>query len=280
MPFLELFDETLDINSTVNYELTVQASSDGFAFVLLDTIRNKYVLLRSAEPEENKYFTSADISDFIGRDDFLLKKYKEVNLVIPSSKFTLVPSPLFDPGRKEEYFTFNLIRAENEEILFNKIANPDAYSVFSVPGAILDSVRKFYPSVYPLHHTKPLLSQLSHQSRSLAGNYVHVHVEREFFNLFLFEHGNLDFSNTFSYRNISDILYYVLNTFKSRGLSHDETIYFSGQTEKFDDLYSNLALYIKNLKFTGPSGNFTFSYVFNEVGLHRFINLFGAASCE
>ena len=47
MPFLELFDETLDINSTENYELSVQVSPDGFPFCLLDTIRNKYVLLRS-----------------------------------------------------------------------------------------------------------------------------------------------------------------------------------------------------------------------------------------
>ena len=36
MPFLELFDETLDINSTENYELSVQVSPDGLSFCLLD----------------------------------------------------------------------------------------------------------------------------------------------------------------------------------------------------------------------------------------------------
>ena len=65
MPFLELFDETLDINSTENYELSVQVSPDGFAFCLLDTIRNKFVLIRSFEPEENKYFNADKVNEIL-----------------------------------------------------------------------------------------------------------------------------------------------------------------------------------------------------------------------
>ena len=58
MPFLELFDETLDINSTENYELSVQVSPEGLSFCILDSIRNKFVLIRSFEAEENKYFNA------------------------------------------------------------------------------------------------------------------------------------------------------------------------------------------------------------------------------
>jgi hypothetical protein len=280
MAFLELFDETLDINSTENYELSVQMGFDGFAFSILDTIRNKYVLLRSSEPDENKYFTADNISDIISKDDFLTKKYRKINIIIPSPGFTLVPAPLFDPGKKEEYFTFNLIRNESDVILSNKIPDPDAYIVFSVPKPLFDVSGRFYPAAYPFHHTKPLLNQVSHNSKSSEGHYIHVHVEKEFFNMLVFDHNILKFSNTFNYRNISDILYYVLNVFKSTGIGHDEAIHFSGQTEKYDDLYSNFALYIRNLKFTDPSGNFTFSYVFNEIELHRYINLFSATNCE
>ena len=280
MAFLELFDETLDINSTENYELSVQLSFDGFAFSVLDTIRNKYVLLRSSEPDENKYFTAENISEIISKDDFLTKKYRKVNLVIPSPRFTLVPAPLFDPGKKEEYYTFNLIRNENDIILSNKIPDPDAFIVYSVPKPLFDVSGRFYPAVYPIHHIKPLLNQVSHNSKSIDGQYIHVHIEKEFFNMLIFDHNILKFSNTFNYRNISDILYYVLNVFKSMGISHDETIHFSGQTEKYDDLYSNFALYIRNLKFIDPSGNFTFSYVFNDIELHRYINLFSITNCE
>ncbi len=280
MPFLELFDETLDINSTENYELSVQMSRDGFAFSLLDTLRNKYILLRSHEPDTDKYLSNDQISEIISKDDFLTRGYKKVNLIIPSYRSTLIPSPLYDPGKKEEYFTLNHIKEDNDTILVNKISDPDAYIIFSVQKYLIDTAAGFYPGVHPCHHTKSLMSQMFHNSRSSDGKYVHLHIEREFFNLFIFENKLLKFSNTFSFRNISDILYYVLNVFKSLDIKNDQILHLSGLTGKYDDIYSNFALYIRNLKFTDPSGNFTFSYVFNDIELHRFINLFTVPGCE
>jgi hypothetical protein len=280
MPFLELFDETLDINSTENYELSVQISPDNLAFAILDTIRNKYILLRSTESDDNKYLSSGDISEIISKDDFLTKKYRKVNIVLPSRKFTLVPAPLFDPAKKEEYFRFNHSRDDNEVILSNKVNDPDAYILYSIPGSIHEIPARFWPAAYTAHHTKPLISQVSLHSKSIPGFYVHVHIEKEFFNVLVYDHGVLKFSNSFTYRNISDILYFVLNIFKTMGISHDEPIYFSGQTGKYDDLWSGFAMYIRNLRFTDPSGSFSFSYVFNDLGLHRFINLFSISTCE
>jgi hypothetical protein len=280
MPFLELFDETLDINSTENYDLSVQLSPDGFAFAILDTIRNKYVLLRSNESDDNKNLTADNISELISKDDFLSRKYKKVSVVMPSPKFTIVPAPLFDPAKKEEYFSFNLNRDENDVIIANKIPDPDAYIVFSVSRSLSEVASHFWPAIYPVHHTKPLLNQLAHYSKSINGFFVHVHIEKEFFNILVYDHGTLKFSNTFTYRNISDILYYVLNVYKSMGINHDESLHFSGYTGKYDDIWSGFAMYIRNLKFTDPTGSFTFSYVFNEIGLHRFINLFSVTSCE
>jgi len=74
MPFLELFDETLDINSTENYELALQVSPDELSFCLLDTIRNKFVLIRSFKPEDNRYFSIDALKDLINNDDFLIWK--------------------------------------------------------------------------------------------------------------------------------------------------------------------------------------------------------------
>jgi hypothetical protein len=63
-------------------------------------------------------------------------------------------------------------------------------------------------------------------------------------------------------------------------IQQEETIHFSGMTEKYDDLSSNFSIYVRNIKFSEPIGNFTFSYVFNETELHRFLNLFSAVNCE
>jgi hypothetical protein len=278
-PNIELFDETLDINSTENYELSIQVSPDGFSFCLLDTIRNKFVLIRAFEPEENKYFNSDKINELLSKDEFLTKRYKKVNIVMPSKKFTLIPAPLFDPAKKDEYFKFNHIKEDGNMIVANRISDPDAYLVFSVPKPVNDLINSFYPGVNTYHHIKPLFDHISHSRKSANGNCIHIHIEREFFNLIIFNNNLLKFCNTFNYRNISDILYFVLNVFKNLDIKQEETIYFSGLTEKYDDLSSNFSIYVRNIKFAEPSGNFTFSYVFNDMDLHRFLNLFSVVNC-
>jgi hypothetical protein len=280
MPFLELFDETLDINSTENYVLSVQVSTDGLSFCILDSIRNKYILIRSFVAEDNKYFNTDKITELISKDDFLSRHYKKVNLVIPSPKFTLVPAPLYDPGKKDEYFTFNHTLEEGNIVMVNKVLDPDAFIVFSVSKPIIGILNNFYPGIYPYHHIKLLLDHTSSSRKSVNGNYIHIHVERDFFNLIIFNDNLLEFCNSFSYRNISDMLYYVLNVFKKLDIKQEETIYLSGLTEKYDDLSSTFSLYIRHIKFAEPSGSFTFSYVFNDTELHRFLNLFSVVNCE
>jgi hypothetical protein len=280
MPFLELFDETLDINSTENYELSIQVSRDGLSFCLLDTIRNKFVLIRSYETDENQYFNTEKTEEILTKDDFLRKRFKKVNLVLPSRKFTIVPAALFDPGKKDEYFTFNHSNDEGNMIVANKINDPDAFIVFSVSKPVVELINNIFTGAHPYHHLKPLLDHISHSRKSVSGNYLHIHIEREFFNLVIHDNNLMKFCNSFNYRNISDILYYVLNVFKTLDIKQEETIYFSGLTEKYDDLSSNFSLYIRNIKFAEPSGNFTFSYVFNDMELHRYLNLFTVVNCE
>jgi hypothetical protein len=280
MPFLELFDETLDINSTENYELSLQVSPDGFSFCLLDTIRNKFVLIRSFEPEENKYFKTDKVNEILSKDDFLTRRYRKVNLVMPAPKFTIIPAPLFDPAKKDEYFTFNHLTCDGNIIISNKLNDPDSFLVFSVSKPIVDLLHSYHPGVLPYHQAKPLLNHISNSRKSVNGNYIHIHVEREFFNLIIFDHNLMRFCNSFKYRNITDILYFALNVFRNLGIKQEETIHLSGLTEKYDDLSSNFSIYVRNIKFAEPSGNFTFSYVFNDTPLHRFLNLFSVANCE
>lgn len=279
MKSLELFDETLDINSTENYDLAVQAGPDGFSFSLLDTLRNKIVLIRAHEPDDNKYYNSENIREFIERDDFLTKKFKKTRIVLPSSRFTVVPAPLYDPAKKNEYFDFNLKKDFDSTILSNKNADPDLFIVFSVNNSLCETVKSYFPDVHPYIHLLPLMDHVSREKRSVHGNYIHVHMERDYFNLVIFSSGDLKICNAFRFKNLSDILYYVLNAFNKLRIKQEETVHFSGCTEKYGDLVQVFGEYVRSVKFADPKGNFTFSYVFNDIELHRHLNLFNVFNC-
>ena len=279
MPFQELFDETLDINSSENYELAVQISSANVAFCILDSLRNKYVMLRSFEAESDDYYTVSDIDEIMQNDDFLNCKYKKVTIITPAEKSTLVPIQLYDSAKKDEFFRLNHLLENNSVIFANKIAVPDAYTVFEVSKTVHDSITNRYPNITPVHHLKPLLNHIYRAGRSCKDNYIHLHVEKDFFNLAILNSSDLKFCNSFNYKNENDILYYVMNVLKSFAISQETTIHLSGLVEKYDDLASAFSVYIKQLKFSQPSGNFSFSYVFNESVLHRYINLFNLPNC-
>jgi hypothetical protein len=198
---------------------------------------------------------------------------------MPSPKFTLIPAPLYDPGRKDDYFSFNHVTVESNIILNNRLTDPDSFLLFAVSKPLHTVIRDIYPAVDPFHHLRVLFDHIAHIRKNAGDYYIHLHVEADFFNLLIFDNNNLQFSNTFNYRNISDILYFTLNVFRNLGIKQEETIYLSGQTERYDDLYSSISLYIRSVRFSEPAGSFTFSYVFNDTDLHRYINLLSVVNC-
>jgi len=280
MPFLELYDETLDINSTENYELSVQAGNDGVSCTILDTLRNKFILLRSYEPDDNGLFDHDKMYEIISRDDFLTRPYKKINVIVPSAKATLVPSALYEESEKEGYFTFNQIRLEGEIILTNEIADPDAVIIFALPGPATDLLNRSFPKGRICHQLKPLFNYLHLNRRATGDHYVHVHLEKDFFNLVIFDQSVLKFCNTFHYQTLSDIQYYVLYVLRRMNVGQEESVCFSGRRVKPKELDVIFSDYIKTIIFAEPSGNFTFSYVFNDTDLYRFLNLFSSTNCE
>lgn len=279
MPLLELFDETLDINSTENYELSVQIGFDGLSYSVLDTLRNKFVLLRDYEPDENTFSDTGRLAELINRDDFLTRRYKRTNLIIPSSKSTLVPAPLFDSTKKEEYFAFNQTIVEGEKILINELSDPDAIVIYSLPESIENLVRVSFPGSQLYHQLTPLFQFISVNRRTSGSYYIHVHLEKDYLNLIIFDQNTLIFCNTFQYKTVTDIQYYVLYVLKRMNITQEEAIYFSGLSGNSKELASCFADYLKTIRFSVPTGNFTFSYVFNNTDLYRYLNLFTATNC-
>ncbi len=280
MPFTELFDETLDINATENYELSLTVAYDGLSFAILDSLRNKFVLIRSVEPDDGRNFNAEKISEIIDKDDFLKRKYKKLVIHTPSRKSTIIPAALYDPGKKDSYFTFNHTVEPGQVIMANRISDPLAFVVFQVPEALTEVLDHHYPGITLYHHTKPLLWYASRKARPVEGNYIQVHIERDFFTLVIYSSDALKYCNSFLYRNVSDIMYYVLNVFKQMNISQEQTIRFSGRTGKYDDISSGFSAYIRTISFCEPYGNNSFSYVFNETELQRYLNLFNSLSCE
>lgn len=280
MPLLELYDETLDINSTENYRLTVQMSPDDLSLSILDTLRNKFILIRSYEPEPGNRFDDAGMEEIISRDDFLTRRFKKVHIVTPSPKSILVPSPLYEDSRRVEYFRFNFCPDEGHIVMANRIQDPDASLLFTVPQSRVELIQSRFPGSGPMHHLKPLLRAVAGSRRPSGGNHIHIHLENDFFNMIIYDQNSLRFCNAFNYQSLPDIQYYVFYVIKRLNIGQDEVIHFSGKTDRHERMAHDFSRYARNIRYAEPAGNFTFSYVFTEKLRNKFYNLFMVLNCE
>jgi hypothetical protein len=277
---LELIDETLNINATDNYDLTLELSEEGVSFAVLDLLRDKYVMLRHYPHDDESVTTGRRFAEIIEADDFLMRRYRKVFIIAPSLNATLIPAAVYENGLREDYFRFNFSTADCGVIVSNSLPFPDAVVLFSPSREVTESIPARWREISPWHHTKPLLSHVSAVCRTNDGCYVHIHFEKDFVTVITAEKRNLTFCNSFATSSPQDGAYYLFSVMDRNGIRHDETIFVSGTVEPYGEAHIALLSFAHNVRFASPVIRQSFSYVMNEVQLHRWLNLFTAASCE
>lgn len=275
----ELFDETLDINSTNNYEISIQLGLNGFSFCLLDNLRNRFVMFRDYKLSGKESGLVNEIKEITAKDEFLSREYRRYRIVFSFEQSTIVPASLYDPAIKDKYFELNHRLEDNYVVSNNRLTNPDAYLLFGVRKDIFDLSVNLFPDASLSHQVKPLLHSSFRQARKNKDRYVRIHFDPGFFTLVIIKDDDLQFFNSFRVRSDSDILYYLMNSFNRFKITDGHVVYLSGHISKFDDLYNNMLRYIKTLKFAVPEGDFSMSYIFDEMGTHQYCNLFNIVNC-
>ncbi len=277
---LELIDETLDINATDNYDLTLELSDEGVSLAVLDLLRGKYVMLRHYPREVPADGTVRPMEEIIEGDDFLRRQYRKVFILVPSPLFTLVPSPVYESRLRDDYFRFNHHMPEETKIFSNNLTFPGAVVLFSPADAAVERITARWRDVTPWHHTKPLLQHVYASCRNPEERYIHLHFEKSFITVVIAEKRNLVFCNSFSCSASSDAAYFLFSVLDRRGIRNDETIHVSGALDPYSEAHIALLNFATNVKFAAPVIRESLSYVMNGVHLHRWLNLFTAAACE
>lgn len=275
----ELFDETLDINSTQNYEISIQVSLDGFSFCLLDILRDRFVMLRDYRLSSKGLSDPSGIRKIISGDEFLGREYRKYRILFATGQSTLVPSALFDPALKDHFFTINYTLDDQHTVVNNKISQPDAFLLFDIDRKILDTMITAFPEASVSHHVRPLLHSSFANSSETSGHHIRLHIEETFFNLIIITGGKLTFFNSFRYRNATDLLYFSMKVLDQHGIGTESELFLSGAVEQGDELFNALRKYVKEIKFAGQVTAHSLSYIFESVWLHRYINLLNITGC-
>ncbi len=275
-------DETLDINITQSYYLSIQVSLNGLSFCILDPVRNKYIALSHQNFENDLVFDDFlnTIENIIKKDDLLSHSYKSTKLIWLSNKNTFIPSSYFNKKNLKKYFEFNQKLDDLDEIHFKELKYVDAYSIFVVPNQIANIFIKQFPDLNFYNQQIPFIEHTLFKYHSESKK-VFVNVNDEFIDLSITENGKLLLYNNFVYKTESDMIYFIMYVFDQFNLNAENTeLILSGFIDKKTSIYSKLKGFINHIRFDKLSEDFSYSYTFNQVPPQSFTNLFNLHLCE
>jgi len=220
MKAISNFTSAFNINKTSSYHLSLQIGHFGYSDSMIDTIRRQYIALKHAPLEATKSDTIFydQIKDAIKSDTFLSKNFKSVDFIFVSRKSTLVPSVYFDKSNLKKMVELNFQIADYEEIHFNKIKNPDAYNVFTIPSYITTLMVNAFPEVRFYHQSTSLIESNLLRSDTGAKTRFALNIYDDFVDILGVKNSKLLFNTTNYYQTGADLVYIITNAMKQLNL--------------------------------------------------------------
>lgn len=203
------------INNIANQEISIQVSLSGFSFSVHAEETKQCLLFRHYRIKNIMLIDELirKVEQLITTDSYLGRHYNSAKIYYISRNVTLVPQEYFDENQLKTYFEFNQNLAELDEIHYTLISEVGAYNVFSVHSYLTNIFYSRFKDVSFKHQS----SNLIRYGKKVFGNKnqgVLLGINKGFFDIVVFENGNLVLSNSFEYTNEMDFIYFYLYTLK------------------------------------------------------------------
>jgi len=275
-------DETLDINLTQSYHLSIQADLNGLSFCVLDPVRNKYIVLEHFNFKPNQLFDDYlnELENFLDNHKLLNQSFKKVRLIWLCRKNALIPAQLFDKTKLKSLLELSHPLDELDEIHYKPLKYNDIVSTFIVPNLIANLFTKKYPGILFYNQQIPFINHIieKHHAEQTIG---FVNMQENFFEFVITKNGQIEFYNNFTITNAEEMTYFILYTLEQLQINtKNSELIVSGLIQKNSEHYQVLNNFFKNIKFEHLPEGLTYSYTFNKIPHQTFTNLFNLIYCE
>ena len=277
----ELLDETLDLNNTETYHLSIQIALDGFLFAILDPAGSKYLGLKKYTFEKafNPDRQYDEIKAILETDPFFQRPFHGVSCICNESRSTLLPAALFLKDNLKLYFQFNHVLNDLDELHYNYLKKEDAYLVFPVYSEIANLFLQKWINTGFFNQATPFIDTIL-SVENTKGRIAGINFNEGHFDIIAVENNRLKYHNNFSFRTDEDFLYFVLFVFDKLGLAQESTpLLISGEIDKFSERPALMKKYFRKISFQPAPSAFRYPPSFHKIQDHSLLNLLRVYQC-
>lgn len=283
----KLKDEKFDVEHLHDYSLLLQFGVRDFQISVVDTRNNRclyledYVLAK-VETYQQLYQLLRDLFE---KHHFLLAGFwKAVKISFKTGKFSQVPSSLFVKEALYDYLKLNCkIDPVREHLLYYKSIQSDAITVFAIPKKLHEWIFGLYPNakVGFVHQSSALIEGVLHFAKTHPQHDMFLYIDRFKLHIITLKDQKLEYYNQFAINQFSDYIRYVMLVIKGlKKNQHSSDVVIWGYIGKQSAHYNEFYKYIKNISFGDRPDYLKFSYLFDEVQDHHYMDLYSLHLCD
>lgn len=279
----EIIDETFDPNRSESYNLSIQASHNGFLFSIKDSVRDLYISLVTY-PLDHELSVNDDwsksVCEIFSQHDILSKKFKSVHFTFDSSLFTVIPTEIFIPEKAKQLFELVHPLPDLCEVRYNQIKDINATILYAIPSSLTSQWLFRQPQTVFIGYPTPLVYNCSFQKLGKDEPNVLVNFSNHFFVNVISQNNELKYCNTFELHNNDDSAYHILNSCKLNGINPAVSLLtINGYIEELESLVKLLSKYFKKVTFENDTDGHHYSYSIVKYK-KTYWNLFNLSKCE
>jgi len=273
-------DESFDLRLASEYHISIQIGLDGFSFCILDTRRNKYIVLQHTPLIVGKLqFLSRKIETIFDEEEKLNTSFKSVSIVYSTNKATLIPKEFTGSDSFLKIASVANDTNRSEDIRTYPIPGFSYQLGFSYPKEMMTLLNKKYTEFKFSHKSIPLLASGVEQCTKKK-NTLLINFEKKYIRMIAIKDMQIALYNSFYFKNESDFLYYALNTWQSLQFDPErDEILIGGFVADDSNYIRQLKKYIGNVRFLNPSADFNYGNLFDKIQKHQFVSLLNTYSC-
>ena len=237
--------------------LSIRFSADGFYFALLNPKakeNNSESSTHFIYKVDESLSITANLKHAIDEVEWLNYKYKSVQIVIATQRFTIVPLDLFEDEYAETLFYHNFQSIDNEVVEYNILQKNNSVVLYGIDKALLTMLYNLFPEAQVKAQATMLIEHLTEQNCHVDKRQMLYLYSKNNISIAAMERHNLLFCNSFSCTQVSDRLYYILHCWKQLGMDQqtDELLLAENNSEA-NELKKELARYIAHITPVSPN---------------------------
>lgn len=279
-------DDRFDIDSLHHYDLSLIIGDRDFQLCVIDQRENRCLIiedyiLSSYTSEDEKIEMLAQL--FESHTLLMAGFWNSVKLAVKGNHFSMVPCHLFDEEFAPEYLQHLSPVSPDQDFYFSYRFNyAETTCVFSANRKTIHWIRSHYPNLHIqiVHQSAALLEGLLHHNQE-ENLQVNLMIDRFKLHVMVHEGTHLKYYNQFLIKTFEDYIRYSLIAFHEFGLNPKENaVRVSGFIKEGSAHLEELRKHFTHIQLAEKPSHIKFSFHFDEVEDHQYIDLLHLSLCE